>query len=794
VAEGAQHSWGEGYTESVADSHTEGESHTVSDGVAVSVGHSESRFSSRSESQMTTNSQSQTSSWAQTQSTGQGVSAGVNAGVSGSYSYNWGQSNTVGGSSSSGVAVSQGATQSQGRAVSDSLVVTRSHSESHSQFESDTHTEGEAWSQQEGWGESHVESRNQAINRSRGASQGYVGGLSTGLYPSISIGRSYQTEDRVADLLTGILDQLNGLLNQASREGAFMTDARLFIEGADSAAAAEALIPQAYHGEGPNVATPVMTARPYGEPLEILRTHGVGFAPYLDKVPTDPFDGHLWHIFSTLLTPQQLAAYTTPSIFREGTTAVVARIPDEMDFYPDMKGELILGHQYSPQTSDLTTAMVRLDKPRLMHTVFSGNTGYGKTVAAERMALEMSSRWDMRIMVLDFGFAWRKMLNAPELAGKVDVVQLRPDGVRPLRWNPLQIGRYINPELQLKATVDIFGTVAQLGQRQQQHRFLDALRNCYLVAGVLVDDPDIRGHNKWGKVATDKEADVIGAKKGTPLDQLSRDQRQLLAVERSKTVSLTQLYEHVDTEFEKAIKRRDQVAQNVLEGIKWRLTSLVNGAPARQFDAGEDAVAIEDLGRPNGFVVIEGGKGLDNFSKAWLLGWSGWRIYADMVARRERQINKGEADLFMVFEEANIIFSGTDRRAEDQQGQTVSEQFDNMVRDARKYGVFFGFVTQTPSALPAGVLDSCSNVIAAYTTRPDDKQTLLSKLARSEVGFHDEHWRRFLSDMAIGQVIGRLPYSCDRRMSRPFLFNPLIVNVPEPDDQEIEEKLGRINL
>ena len=44
----------------------------------------------------------------------------------------------------------------------------------------------------------------------------------------------------------------------------------------------------------------------------------------------------------------------------------------------------------------------------------------------------------------------------------------------------------------------------------------------------------------------------------------------------------------------------------------------------------------------------------------------------------------------------------------------------------------------------------------------------------------------------IGMVIGRLPYTTSRELQRPFLFRPLMVNVPEPTDDEIVQKLGKI--
>ena len=578
----------------------------------------------------------------------------------------------------------------------------------------------------------------------------------------------------------------------ASAEGGFFTDALLVTGSQIGNTAAAAIIPQAFHGPTPR---PVMTRLPDPQDEADVLTHALAFLPYR-KRGDQIFDGQLWTKYATFLSAAQVAAYTAPSVLQEGTAKIIAPIPEGMGFYPDMEGEVLLGHQFSPTTAELTNAAVMMDRSRLMHTLFAGNTGFGKSVAAMRMVYEIALNWNMRVVVLDFGFAWRSLLNAPGIEQRVDIRQLRPDGVRPLRWNPMQIGKYINPETQLKAFVDVFGTVSQLGVKQQQHRMLDATRTVYIRKGVLVDDPNVRGDTTWGLVQPGGEESAANAPAGTPLGGLHTDQRQALAVLRSRSVGLRDLYDEVVGQIENI--GRDQIARAVLEGIQWRLKGLVSGGVAEQFacdSPGNEATPIEDLGRPDGVVLLEGGKFLDNFSKAWLLGWAGTMIYQDMVARRERQINQGEADLFMVFEEANIIFTGLDGADPEQRsGPTVGEQYSNMFRDARKYGCFFGVITQQPSLIPAGIRASCNNLVIGYITDPKDKDVALSALGKSEKGFRDENWRRFVSDEHIGMVIGRFPYTRRREQQLPFLFQPLMLEVPEPSDAEIEHKLGRVQL
>jgi hypothetical protein len=167
-----------------------------------------------------------------------------------------------------------------------------------------------------------------------------------------------------------------------------------------------------------------------------------------------------------------------------------------------------------------------------------------------------------------------------------------------------------------------------------------------------------------------------------------------------------------------------------------------------------------------------------------------------MVQRRELQLlDASEVELIMVFEEANIIFTGLDAKDKDNPGAvTAAEQYNNMFRDSRKYGVRFVVITQAPTLIPAGVRASCSSVFFSFIEDTEDKDLAMSALAKSEKGFRDEAWRRFLSDLGIGMQLGRLPYSFDRTQMRPFLFQPLMLQAREPRPAEIARRLGRIDL
>ena len=732
------------------------------------------------------NAHSESSGWAATSNWGASGGSSQSTSVTTGSSTTRGQSDTV----------SRSQTKGRSEATMEADTITRSWQwgENESFTSGRANTIGQARSKQEGWGESHQEGISQGVNQGRTAMQGISRGLSTGMIPGLSLNRSWMTEDHVAQALTNIYSRVKDLLIEAGRSGGYLTEAVLFTESDAGASAGDALVPQAFHG--PKSITPVLTVRPTDRAVDhILRSHALAFSPYLLPDPNDPLHGALGGKFSTILTIEQLAAYTAPAIFREGTTKVIPAIPKNgLGFYPDMEGDILLGHQYSPETGDLTKAPVKLKKGSFVHMMFTSATGYGKSVGAMRLVYEVARHWDdYRVVVLDFGYAWRQLYNAPGLQGKVDIRQLTPTGVRPLRWNPLQISRYIHPEEQMKAFASIFSTVAQLGVKQQQHRFLDAVEAVYIRSGVLVDDPKVRADTHWGKVVDQAEAAFAGANVGDRLGDLTPDQRQLIAIHRSKSVGLRDLNDEIVSRKD-ALPTRDQIGRGIYEGIEQRLMSLLRGSAEPQFAAGFATIDVGEMGE-EGVLILEGGQFLGKFEKAWLLGWAGWLIVNDKVKKRERQMVKGNKKLLLVFEEANKILTGMDAYDPNNPGGgSVSEYYEDMARDTRKYGVNLVFITQSPAAIPVGIRSSCSSLVIGFLGEPEDKDVVLSALGKSEKGFRDEDWRRLLSDLQIGMNIGRFPYSFERAQMRPVLFMPLMLQAEEPSDAQLAAELGRIEL
>ena len=644
-----------------------GQSSGVADSTSASVGgamsHTDSQGGSSGSSTSASSGTADTVGWADTRGTADTVG----------WADSRGTADTVGWADSKGSADTRGWADGRGSAdsVSGSRGVSDTVSQSHSVSQGVADSESWGESVSEGWSEGRSVARGYSAGRSHGvgvaeaeaislgAGRSFSGGLSAGIVPGVSLSRAWQTEDDVAIRLTEITRGLESLLNTASHEGGFMTTA-LLLASESGERAAQALVPQAFHG--PNVPTPVLTV----PGAATLRDHALAFRPSLAP-DGDPFGiDLLWTKNGTLLTPAMLAAYTSPNLFEEGTAVTVQEKLPPLAFYPELPGEAVLGHQVSPETGDLTLAPLRLGRDAHFHTAFCGDTGYGKSVAAVRMAYETTLHWKLKTIVLDFGTGWRQLLNAPGLAGHVEIRQLSPGGVRPLRWNPLQIGRNLLPEVQWRTFSDIFGTIAQLGQKRQIHELREILRRVYLSAGVLVDDPECRNDPTWGQVRP-AEAGLAGYPAGTPLATLDRRARQALAVERSREIGLHDLYRRIESEIANVPPR--DIRRSILEGIAFRLEPLVQGEAALQYAAGPDAIDINAVvpnvasapgEAPWGVAVLEGGAFLDDFSKAFLLGWAAWHLYTDAVVLRTRAARAGPRTCRSVFEEANKILSGLD--------------------------------------------------------------------------------------------------------------------------------------
>jgi len=417
------HTDGSAHTTGVADS--SGWSHVESDSISHSAGQSVSQGVAHTDGQAVTNGAASTESSGQVSSQGVGnshsdsfdwglrggiqpggVGIGANAG--------WGSADTASSMSSESsmtghsdttshaVTDSQADTVSQGESVSN--VTTTTHSEASGTFGSHTVSQSDTTNQADTKGQADTssigDSQMQSISKGQAIGQAASTGLTVGIAPSISAHNSYQWQFDPAILVTQILRQQQGLLNLASKEGAYYTDVYAMARTEQGKQALMGLIPEAFHGTE-DVITGVQTRDLTAGESEYIGKHAQAFTPST-RVETIP-DVLSGYMDSTLLTMLQLAAYTAPGMFEQGTALTVQESTPDFAFRPDMSGDVLLGWQWSSETGQLTHTLYKLSFERHFHTAFCGDTGYGKSVAAERLAYETTRQWHFRSVVLDFG-------------------------------------------------------------------------------------------------------------------------------------------------------------------------------------------------------------------------------------------------------------------------------------------------------------------------------------------------------------------------------------------------------
>ncbi|MBI4928240.1 MAG: serine-rich protein, partial [Anaerolineae bacterium] len=766
------HTDGSAHTTGTAD--TSGWSHSVTDSVSQSTGQTNSQGTAHTTGQAVTDGSAETDTTGHVSTQGSGSShsntfdwglrGGIQPGGVGiGGNVGWGTGDTVSSMSSEAdmsshasttslaVTNSQADTVSQGQSQSSGTTVT--HSVSNGTFGSHTVSQSNTTSQADTRGEadtaSSADSEMKSSAQGQSIGQAASTGLSVGLAPNLSAYNNYQWQFDPAILVTQILRQQQGLLTLASKEGAYYADVYSMARTEQGKQALLGLIPEAFHGTE-DVITGVQTRALDQTESEYISRHAQAFTPStrVESVP-EVLSGYM---DSTLLTMLQLAAYTAPGMFEQGTALTIQESTPDFAYRPNMTGDVILGWQWSSETGQLTHTPLRLSFDRHFHTAFCGDTGFGKSVAAERLAYETTRQWHFRSVVLDFGQGWRRALNWSGLEGRVDIRQLYPGAPRPLRWNVLQVPRRSLPGRYRTLVSELFANAGRMGPRQLG--FLRrALTQVYTNLGILTGDPEVFNHPDWGHVQDTQEVAVIRQwrddnhhagipRVGQPLLDLLPGDLQALAVWRSRQADIRMWVERLKL-FYAALPKGDQASRASLEGVLLRLEQFAEGQMAWQYGAGNESLPVEDLGLlgpkedPWGLMIVEGGAEMDEYPKAALLALLSSILYFDgVVRRRESLVGAKFPPMQIFFEEANKILNGVSGAAADNPSmggttEQVNEIFQTFWRDGRKYKIFLHLIVQTVSAIPPGILSSCNNGFFFQTKHPHDRDLIMAHIGRS---------------------------------------------------------------
>ena len=796
-------SQGTGIANSVQQAHgtsvtdTQGWSHEV--GVAKTVGSSNTVTDGASHSDMVGGGSSHSSS--DNQSDGFTPSAGI---ISATHNRTWGDTN--GNSSSWSSTDTSSHSVASGTSESETQSESWGTSGAHAVGSSDSLAHGSTLSQSQQQGSSDSLMRGSAQNQALGFGAGQ--GLSVGVAPSLSMSQSFQFQYDPAIIVTQILRAQQKNLNTMSIEGGYQTDVYALARTPQGKKALMGLIPESFCGTE-DVITGVQTRDLTEDENKYIVHHMRAFSPStrIETVP-EVLTGYM---DSTMLTMLQLSAYTSPGMFEQGSALTVQEATPNFAFFPNMQGDAQLAHQFSSETGQMTNALLRLSREKHFHTAFCGDTGFGKSVAAERLAFETTVAWHFRTPIFDFGQGWRRALNWPGLEGRVDIRQLFPGARRPLRWNFLKVPTRLDPSRYRTKLAELFANAGRMGPRQlgfMKRAFTDV----YLSHGVMTFD---ELPPQWSQIRDEKERDIVREVReklripgkvvpGTRLADLQPPELQALAVHRSQLADVREWVGKLKSYFS-LLPKGDQGSRTSLEGIILRVEQFSESQMARQYGSGPDTIAVEDLGLMGpegdqwGITVIEGGAEMDEFAKAALFSVLASVLYDDAVVRR-REVLSGTKfpPMQIFFEEANKVLSGVSGGAASDQPQgqgskaTASELWTSMWRDGRKYSIFLHVLAQNVSELPPGILSSCNNAFFSQSKDPNDQELMLSHIGRSPKGFVNTEYQRYLSRMPRELAICRLGYSLDVTDIEPILCHPMRVPGNEPSDEEIVRKLGLV--
>lgn len=799
---GSAHTAGSFSSSSVGGSHVEthGGTHTETDpagmgNVNISLAPADLGLKFGYSDNITGPTVSDTSSWSVSDGSSWASSSGVSSSVTQSETTtvgsSLGQSHSLGASQATHQSVSVSEVTSVGQATTHSQSLTSSEtvSTSGSRTVSESDTVSQAVSASSG----RSATSGLSLGRALGAS--HLMGLGAGVAPSASLSKSFQWKDEAAAALTELLEQQLNVLKEASEEGGFYSDVYLLTRTPRGCQVAEAGAVQAFGGSQ-GVVTHVQARRPH---TDRERQHLLDHARTFTPSPAMETLGYLnGYRYSTLLTPTQQAAYSAPGLFEEGTALTVQERTPPFAFLPAMKGEAVLGHLYSTERGELTEARLVLEEGRHFHTLFASDTGFGKTVAAERLAVEAVNQWHHRVVALDFGAGWQRLTRGPVSDDRVQWYQLFPGAPHPFRWNFMQIGRRLDPDRQVSATAELIANAGRMGPRQLGY-IKRAMWELYTAAGIFLTDPSVHTDARWGQVS-DAEARVLldrAAAAGRPAKgvagrhvlDLGPFERQALAVHRSGQVNMAALHARLKWHYDN-LPKGDQVGRTSLEGVLLRLEPFTHGELSMMYSGSSDNIAIEDLGMPGkepelqnrwGLCVLEGGAEMDEYAKALVLSLAAWHLYNDSIVRRREMGETFIRPLDIFFEEANKILSGavntvgSDGASGTANRAAAVELWQQMWRDGRKYKIYLHPIAQTISELPAGIQASCNNSFFGQMKNLADRDLAVGHLARSERGFTDEEYKRYLSRIPRGLAIVKLGYSDEVMDMEPMLVRPLRV-------------------
>ncbi len=740
------------------------------------------------------------------------VSSGWMSSSSSSQSYgeSYGASSGTSHAETRGTADSTSHTDSQGTAEgvsrseswSTGSTFSQAHTDSHAVTQSSADTWGRAdtVSQSDAYGVSTGRTYSEGTGFSAADARAFAASLgtsiSTGLTVGVGVGESTKWVDHGQAYLADLWLRIARLADTMASEGGFEVETFILARTEVGARAAEALAIQAFHGLE-EVVIPVTTVLLSSEEGEHARAHVATFTPCVLDPPAGIAGVLAGGRYTTANTLLQLAPLVAPAVFEEGLASTELSRPPDFAYYPDLPGDVLLGHQYSVENytgDEPTRTPVLLDRDSFYSFAIVGDTGTGKTTLGERLVLETTRQWQLRSVVFDFGAGWTRLVQAPGLEGHATSYSLSPFSPNPIRYNPLQTPSRIEPSEYIKALPDLWGGTTgmgpiQIGDVQQ------ALAEVYLACGVLLNESAVLTHPQWSQVSAEEEAVLNAARqaagrgprrlRGRALSELYPGERHALGVERSRQADVAELLTRLR---ERELQEKSADRRAKLHNIVLRLESFAQAEVYAQFRPlreGEVGNSVDVLSLPWGLTVISGGWGIPEMLKAMLIAQQIWVLANDAAAYLNEVGVLPHRGLHLFVDEMQKLFGGAAGASENNEPPVQSQQLIKLLPDARKYGLAISMGVQNPSVMPIQVLSNCNNIAMFRLKHPDDRNVVAEMIGISSKGFRDVSALTYLATMKPQRCLLHLAnHALGERGQKPLLMKPLRVPARTPSHGE----------
>jgi DNA helicase HerA-like ATPase len=354
------------------------------------------------------------------------------------------------------------------------------------------------------------------------------------------------------------------------------------------------------------------------------------------------------------------------------------------------------------------------------HVFVTGITGSGKTNTCMQLLLESYNQFNVPFMVLEPAKTeYRRLLQAPELRGKIRVYSIGGHSSFPFRLNPLSpvegipLGRHIDL---LKAVFNAsFPMFAGMG---------------YVLEEAILDVYTERG---WSLYTS---GNAFLPERPT-LDETS-----------SLTPSLQDLHDQIEIVLARK-KYGQEIHQNMGAALRSRLRSLMVGNKGLMLDTRRSTPMRDLFERP---TIIELQNLGDDEEKAFVMALLFVMLYEYAERRQRDKTEEGRKGLqhITLVEEAHRLLTASkgpaSSEAGDPRGKAVS-MFTDMLAEMRAYGEGFIIADQIPTKLAPETMKNSNLKIIHRLVAPDDREA-----AGSCVNLDD--WQmKHLNNLTVGLAI-----------------------------------------